>query len=188
MAKGLLGSLLTGGASWGDRPEDRAWSYPCDAIAAGPVEVLYRAVDVAAPAGHVYRWLCQLAVAPYSYDLLDNRGRRSPRTLTPGADELRIGQRVATIFRLESWSPGEQLTLRMHDPAAVRVFDDVVLTYAVRPAGERRSRIVVKLLLPRRPGRVRAVWRRLLTLGDVVMMRKQLRTLGRLAETTQPLT
>ena len=182
----LVRALRTGGDSWGDRPEDHARAYPCDAIATEPTQALFRAIDVSAPASHVYRWLCQLTVAPYSYDVIDNRGRRSPRELTEGADLLRVGQCVMTIFRLESYAPGEHLTLRMHEPEAVRQFDDLVLTYDVRPTGDRHSRLVVKLLLPVRPGRARAVRRRLLVLGDLVMMRKQLRTLRRLAETTRP--
>lgn len=181
-ARRLAGAVRTGGRCWGELPEERAARYPCDAMAAGSAMVLYRAIDVRAPADQVFRWLCQLAVAPYSYDRLDNGGRRSPRALTPGADDLRVGQPVMTIFRLESFAVPEHLTLRMAEPRAVEMFDDLVLSYVVRPSAEGASRIVVKLLLPRRPGWWQAVRRRALTVGDLVMMAKQLRTLRALAE------
>src|SRR5215207_3591766 len=132
--------------------------------------VLHRAVDVAAPAAVTFRWLCQLRVAPYSYDLLDNRGRRSPRTLTPGLDELAVGQRVCRIFRLESFTPGSLLTLRLTGTVA--------LTYAAVPAGADASRLVARV----RMSGLDPVRRRALAWGDLVMMRKQLRTLGALAE------
>jgi hypothetical protein len=58
----------------------------------------------------------------------------------------------------------------------------VVVTYRVTPVGDSGSRLVVKLAFraPRSP--VGAMLRPLLPAGDLVMMRKQLLTLKRLAE------
>ena len=95
---------------------------------------LYRAVDVAAPAEIVFRWLCQLRAAPYSYDLIDNGGRRSPQELTPGLERLEPGQRFMRIFRLVEFEPGRSITVLSRGT----VFGEVAVTYRVRGAGAGR--------------------------------------------------
>jgi hypothetical protein len=133
---------------------------------------------VDAPAAVLVRWLCQLRVAPYSYDWIDNFGRRSPRRLAPGLDELEIGQRVATIFRLVGFEPGRSITI----DSTTAVFGRVVLSYVVVPRTPGESRLLVKLAFRPPAGPYGWVARRLLPLGDLVMMRKQLRTFKALAE------
>ena len=56
---------------WGSSDLERAEPYPCDRLLVDGDDALFRAIDVAAPVAVVYRWLCQLRVAPYSYDLID---------------------------------------------------------------------------------------------------------------------
>lgn len=168
--------------SWAATAEERTAAYPCDGLLADADDFMIRAVSVRAPAEIAFRWLCQMRLAPYSYDFLDNGFRRSPRRLTPGMEELAVGQRFMSIFELVAFEPGRHLTLRLNHPGAGRVFGQVALTYAIRPASPGRCRLVCKLAIryPRR-GPARAM-RWLLPWGDLIMMRKQLLTLARLAE------
>lgn len=62
----------------------------------------------------VFLWLCQLRRAPYSYDWIDNFGRRSPREADPQLSELEVDQSVMTIFTLTGFEPGASLNLRMN--------------------------------------------------------------------------
>ncbi len=166
--------------NWGSTPAERAEGFPCDHLLEDAPMRLYRAVDVSAPSGAVFRRLCQLRVAPYSYDLIDNRGRRSPEALTPGLDSLECGQRFMQIFRLAEFEPGRSITLRSRGT----VFGDVVVTYRVcdAPAGA-GSRLVAKLLVAPPAGPLGSLpARSLLAVGDLVMMRRQLLNLARLAE------
>ncbi|MFI4991413.1 MAG: hypothetical protein ACHQHO_10940 [Solirubrobacterales bacterium] len=161
------------GASWGTSAHERALVLACDELLpAAPVR-LHRAVSIDAPPAVVFRWLCQLKRAPYSYDLIDNFARRSPRELTPGAERLAIGQRFMTIFALASFVPDEQITLRSHRTA---------VTYVVIPT-ERSTRMLARVLFDPPGGRLGAASiGRALALGDLLMMRKQLLTLKALAE------
>jgi len=163
---------------WGSTEAERADHFPCDDLIDGPRTELFRAVDVAAPAAVTFRWVCQLRVAPYSYDLIDNLGRRSPRELTPGLDELAVGQRVMTIFRIVSFEPGRSITI----DARTTLFGYLAVTYRVDAVDDERSRIVAKLVVERRRGCVPWILDRVLPAGDLVMMRKQLLTLKHLAE------
>jgi hypothetical protein len=166
------------GYSWGETEEERAARYPCDDVMPEPHQSAYRAIDVDAPSALVWRWLCQLRAAPYSYDWIDNRGRRSPRELIDGLDDVQIGQRVMSIFEIVHIEPGRSFTLA----APHSVFGNVAGTYQVVPTAHDRSRIFVKLNVIY-PWRVFGpIMRKVPPVGDLVMMRKQLLTLKKLAE------
>jgi hypothetical protein len=168
--------------NWNATDADCWGSYPCDRhIHASSYREVMRAVDIQAPVEVVYRWICQIKVAPYSYDWLDNLGRRSPRGLTPGAERVEIGQNfmIGPIVEFEK----DRHITAITDPRAARVFGACAFTYMVKPSGPGSCRLVVKGNLERR-----GWWGQaplfLLAWGDFVMMRKQLLTLKALAERT----
>ena len=142
----------------------------------------FRAVTVNADRRTAFRWLCQLKVAPYSYDLVDNLGRRSPRTLTPGAERLELGQRVMTIFELVEFSPDRHITILLKTPSAVRLFGEIALSYTLRDTGPGSCRLIVKMAVRNAAGSWGGMRRRLLAWGDLLMMRRQLLNLKKLAE------
>ncbi len=168
---------------WGSTPEDRGRAFACDALMPHPDDVFFRAVPVRAPAATTYRWLCQLRAAPYSYDKIDNLGRRSPQTLTPGLEALEAGQRINTIFAVTSFEPGRSITMRTSSP----LFGEVACTYAAVPAGDTASRLVVKFLVRYPRGPIGWLMQVVLPPGDLVMMRRQLLNLAGLAEATGPI-
>ena len=148
-------------APWGTTAAERAAHYPCQDELPGEVLVT-RGVDVSAPTDVVYRWLCQLRVAPYSYDWIDNYGRRSPRELTPGLERLEVGQPICRVFTLRSFEPGRSITFTGLG---------VAISYVVTP-----GRLVGAISVRRR-----TLLTTPLALGDLIMMRRQLLNLARLA-------
>ncbi len=165
---------------WGTIAAEQAEAHPAAHHITRPSELLVRALDVEADTRTVFRWICQLSVAPYSYDWIDNLGRRSPRTLTPYADQLEVGDRflIGRIVELLDDSFVTVVSSRSSD----RIFGGpIVLTYSVRDTGDGRSRLLVHMAIAT-GGRLDRVRMSALAWGDLVMMRKQLLTLKQLAE------
>ena len=172
---------------WGTRPDEISAPWPCDARATARETSLFRAIDVDAPPERVFRWLCQLKVAPYSYDWLDNGGRRSPRSLTEGADALAVGQRVMSIFELVEFETDRFMTLVTPGRGA---FGPVLVTYRTlaRERGDGTggddggTRLVARLRMDFPATFLGRAAGAALAFGDWIMMRKQFLTLKALAE------
>jgi hypothetical protein len=159
------------GDRWGVTAADVARHYPCDDLVAAPAVELWRGVTVAAPPEAVWPWLAQIRLAPYSYDWIDNLGRRSPRELRGLPDPV-AGEHFTSVGgrpkgRILSVDPGRQLTGRIIG---------ATMSYVLVPDGE-GTRLLLKIVTPKGHWAAPA-----LSLGDLVMARRQLRNLKRLAE------
>ncbi|MGH9971405.1 MAG: hypothetical protein ACREBG_26925 [Pyrinomonadaceae bacterium] len=175
--------MLSVSRCWGTLPEERRLRFPCDDLILNTDAALYRGVTINASPELVFRWLCQMRVAPYSYDLIDNGGRQSPQKLIPGLEQLEVGQDVMTIFSLVSFKRNEHLTIRLKpNRKAPRIFGDIAVSYLVAPIDAERCRLLVKLVVKHRRGATGALLRRFLPWGDLIMMRRQLLNFKTLAE------
>jgi hypothetical protein len=179
-------SLVTSiSETWGTQPEERELAFPCDDMIPEPENVLYRGVTINASPATVFRWLCQMRVAPYSYDWIDNGGRQSPAKLTPGLENVSVGQDVMRIFTLVGFERDQQLTLRLKARAS-QTFGNIAVSYMVIPIADdhlsRGCRLLVKLIVKNPPGLYGRIMRTVLPWGDLIMMRRQLLNLKRLAE------
>ena len=157
---------------WGVSDSEAARRYPCDEFVREPVLQAWRGVRVAAPPEAVWPWVGQVRLAPYSYDWIDNRGRRSPRELA-GLPEPRVGERFTTaggrsLGTIVSVETGKQLT---------GTIMGAFMSYVLVPQDDGATRLLLKVVM--RTSRLAAVG---LSVGDLVMSRRQLLNLKRLAE------
>ncbi len=158
------------GDRWGVTDAEVQRRYPCDDLLPDPDLQAWRGVTVRAVPEQVWPWVVQIRLAPYSYDWIDNRGRRSPRQLrglpdpVPGDRFTRSGGR--DLGRIVSASAGRQLTGQL---------GRYLMSYVLEPEGA-DTRLLLKIV---GTGRWSAP---LLCVGDLVMARRQLLNLKALAQ------
>ena len=145
--------------------------YACDEFVPRPVLRAWRGVSVGATVDRLWPWLLQVRLAPYSYDWIDNLGRTSPRTLRHLADPVPGDPFTATGGR----PVGRVLGVEHQVHLTARIMG-ATMTYQLSPS-EESCRLVLKIVAP--GSRLGA---QALCLGDLVMARRQLLNLQRLAE------
>jgi hypothetical protein len=169
---------------WNTTSADLCGGFGCDEALTPADDMYLRAISIKAPPHLVYSWLCQLRVAPYSYDWIDNLGRRSPRTRTENLTELEGNERFMYIFNLITFERERAITLELNTHQLIRLLAGrCAITYRIDSGpSPYESRLVVKLVLRYPRGPIGWLMRILLPRGDLIMMRKQLLTLRELAE------
>ena len=169
--------------TWGTTEAERRLPFPCDRYVAQAEAAYFRGITVRAAPAVVFRWLCQMRVAPYSYDWIDNGGRRSPPSLTPGLEQLAVGQSMMRIFSLVEFARDRHVTLRIkHGTRAGGLFGDLAMTYLIIPEDTSRCRLLAKIAMRYPLGLTGTLMRWGLPWGDLVMMRRQLLNFKTLAE------
>src|SRR5271170_7531158 len=132
------------GDRWNVTDDEVARHYPCDDFVPAPTLQAWRGVTVQTTPETLWLWVAQIRLAPYSYDWIDNLGRRSPRELR-GLPEPQAGQPFTAAFggrpagRILSVEPGVQLT------GAIM---GTVMSYLLVPAGDATTRLLLKLASP----------------------------------------
>ena len=164
------------GDRWGVTPAETRRRYPCDDVVPDPVLEAWRGVTVRAGPHALWPWVAQIRLGPYSYDWIDNLGRRSPQRLRGLAEPVAGESFTAALGgrpmgRIVAVVPGEHLTA---------VIAGAVMSYVLVPEGS-DTRLLLKLVMRR--GRAIAP---LISLGDLVMSRRQLLNFARLAERAPP--
>ena len=177
-------SLFT---NWGSKPEERKLPFTADRFVKNQNGRYFRAVDIDAPASLVYQWICQMKVAPYSYDRLDNKGKQSPQCLTPGVEKLTIGDKMMTIFNVDHFIPNKEVTLTMDVPPKPydAFYVPTAITYRILPARDGlkdHCRVVVKYVASWKHTLLGQVERLFIIVADFIMMRRQLLNFKQLAE------
>jgi hypothetical protein len=164
------------GDRWGVTQPETTRPHPCDDLVPCPVLQAWRGVTVRARPEHVWPWVAQIRLAPYSYDWIDNLGRRSPQDLR-GLPEPAVGEsftaalggfRLGRIVAVES---GRHLT---------GTIMGAVISYVLVPVDDLpHTRLLMKLVTagPR-------MIAPLLSIGDLIMARGQMLNLAALAERT----
>jgi hypothetical protein len=161
------------GDRWGVTDEEVAQSFPCDKWVGHPTLAAWRGVTVHATVTDVWPWVAQVRRAPYSYDWIDNGGRRSPRSLValppPAAGDAFTRAAGRKLGRILSADPPYELTARIAG---------TVMSYVLKPAPDGRSTRLLMKIVSNVPRPLAPV----LSIGDLVMARRQLLNWKKLAE------
>lgn len=161
------------GDRWGVTDAEVARHYPCDDVVGAPSLQAWRGVTVLATPREVWPWVTQIRWAPYSFDWIDNGGRRSPQRLLDGP-----APRPGDPFTRTANRPQGRLLSVETDVHYTGRIMGAVLSYVLVPVDDgRATRLLLKAVMGG-PAWLAPV----VSVGDLVMARRQLRNLKRLAE------
>ncbi|MCX8560660.1 polyketide cyclase [Mycolicibacterium mucogenicum] len=161
------------GDRWGVTDAETMARYGCDNYVASPALEAWRGVSVNTTPDRLWPWVVQVRLAPYSYDWIDNLGRESPRELY-NLDDPRPGD----PFTASAGRPLGKVLSVDHQVQLTAQIIGAHMSYRLTPIDEHSTRLVLKVTAPQS-------WRLaapLLSVGDLVMARRQLLNLKQLAE------
>src|SRR4030042_702651 len=77
---------------------------------------LLRCIEIGAPPSDIFIWLKQLRIAPYSYDFLDNRCRKSPDYIIENLPPLKVNAHYLLAFHIFAFEENSFIVCRFCEP------------------------------------------------------------------------
>lgn len=160
------------GDRWGVTHAETAARYVCDDLIPNPTFEAWRGISIKANPTRVWAWLVQVRIAPYSYDWIDNLGRRSPRDLRWLADP-----EVGDPFSSTGGRPVGRIVSVEHQHHLTAQIMGTIMTYQLTSRAREQTRLVLKIV-----GNLKRPTADLLCIGDLLMARRQLLNIRNLSE------
>jgi hypothetical protein len=188
---------LRGSRNWGASAVEVAATMPGDELVPGAAGRTTRAVDIAAPAGEVWRWLVQMGQGRggmFSYDWLENVVGHDAHTadqVREGWQNLAVGDRIRvlpenrvplpdgpamTVARLEE---GRLLVLRQAPPESQRI---AAWSFVIDPLDRTSCRLLSRSQAERPASPAVRLTAAVLELVTTVMIRRMLLGIKQRAE------
>jgi hypothetical protein len=169
---------------WGATDAEVKRSMPGDEIVGKPSFNATRAVTIHAPAQNIYPWIVQMGVTRagwYSYDLLDNLGRRSAESILPEHQNIQVGDLISMspdgkqgmwvkYFRKNKW-------MLWWDKKG-----DTTWIWEIHPQEENQFRLITRVRVKYRLFSPAILFNLLTEFFDILMMRKSMLGIKRRAE------
>ena len=77
---------------------------------------LLRCIEIHADASDIFVWLKQLRIAPYSYDFIDNRFRKSPDYIIENLPPLKVNTHYLLAFHIFEFEENSFIVCRFCEP------------------------------------------------------------------------
>jgi hypothetical protein len=172
---------------WGSTTEEIASSVAGDSICSNATLIATRSISIAAPPEEVFPWIRQMGMGKagwYSYDWLDNFGRKSATTIKPEWQNVTTGSKVPggpVKFEAAIVEPPKAFVLKVNFKSRLGRRLCGTLAYELRedPAG---TRLVTRLRTHIDVPGGTLLEQLFLGPGDGIMLRRQLLNVAKRAE------
>jgi hypothetical protein len=160
---------------WGAMDEELARELPGDELVPEPSFNATRAITVRAAPEEIWPWLVQVGVNRagwYSYDLLDNLGRKSVRRIVPELQQINVGD-------IMPMSPDGKYGIRVYslDPPHSMIWGtlgDTTWAWLLEPRADGTTRLLTRVRSRYRWLSPSIAFSVLLEFADIWMMRRML--------------
>ena len=147
---------------------------------------LLRHIEINAAASDIFLWLKQLRIAPYSYDFIDNKGRKSPNYIIENLPPLQVNAHYLLAFHIYSFAENSYITGRYCEPVnppVNRYMKGMFIEYRVDTKGT-KSGLWCKLKGYYNHDIFSKGFFYVFSVANRIMMTRQLRNIKKLSELT----